>query len=142
MKVEQIIQAKGADVYAVFESDKISDAVKLLNEKNIGAVIVKNASGLISGILSERDIVRRLGEKGGDALNMPVGDCMTPDPISCSPDSTIEELMEQMTTRRIRHLPVLNSGSLVGVVSIGDVVKRKIELAEQEAQALKDYIAS
>ncbi len=142
MKVEQILQSKGAEVFAVQTGDTIASAVSMLNEKNIGAVVVKNDQGSIAGILSERDVVRKLGEKGAEAMAMYVSDCMTPDPITCSPDATLEELMGKMTQKRIRHLPVTSGGKIIGVVSIGDVVKRKIEMAEQEAQALKEYIAT
>lgn len=142
MKADHILKSKGADVFAVRDSDKISDAVSLLNDKNIGAVIVRDQKGGVAGILSERDIVRRLGDKGAEALAMKVSDCMTANPYTCSPDATIDEMMAQMTEKRIRHLPVTHNGGLVGVISIGDVVKRKIEQAEQEAQALKEYIAT
>lgn len=142
MKVEQILQSKGTDVYAVGEDDAIADAVALLNEKNIGAVVVRDAQDSITGILSERDVVRRLGENGESTLSLRVRDCMTRDPFTCSPDASVDDLMAQMTEKRVRHLPVTAGGKLLGVVSIGDVVKRKIEQAEQEAAALKEYIAS
>lgn len=141
MKVEQILESKGTDVYAVGENDAIADAVAMLNDKNIGAVVVRGADDKIAGILSERDVVRRLGDKGEAALSLKVKDCMTRDPITCSPDASINDLMAQMTEKRVRHLPVAVDGKLLGVVSIGDVVKRKIEQAEKEAEALKDYIA-
>jgi CBS domain-containing protein len=142
MKVKHILQAKGADVFAVSPENTIAEAVALLNEKNIGAVVVKNKTGEAVGILSERDVVRRLGQDGADALSARVADCMTKNPYTCSPDSTLDELMGQMTQKRIRHLPVTNGGRIVGVVSIGDVVKRKIEETEKEAAALKEYISS
>lgn len=142
MKVDQILQCKGAAVFAVRETDAISDAVAVLNEKNIGAVVVRDSAGGAVGILSERDIVRRLGEKGASVLSMSVAQCMTPEPYTCTPDTTLDEIMTLMTNKRIRHLPVTNSGKLVGVISIGDVVRRKIEQAEFEARALKDYISS
>lgn len=142
MKVEHILHSKGADVFSVRQDDSIADAVATLNEKNIGAVIVKDASENITGILSERDIVRRLGKQGVSALSMRVAECMTPNPFTCPPEATVDDVMAQMTEKRIRHLPVTNDGKIVGVISIGDVVKRKIQQAEQEAQALKEYIAS
>jgi CBS domain-containing protein len=142
MKVEHILQAKGTDVFAVREDDDIGVAVALLNDKNIGAVVVRDASEGVVGILSERDVVRQLGVNGPEALGMRVKDCMTPDPFTCSPEASVDDLMAQMTEKRVRHLPVTAQGKVVGVVSIGDVVKRKIRQAEQEAQALKDYIAS
>lgn len=142
MKVEQILQSKGTEVYAVSEDAAIAEAVAILNDKNIGAVLVRDSKDGIAGILSERDVVRRLGDKGADALSLKVKDCMTQDPFTCSPDASVDDLMAQMTEKRVRHLPVMNDGKILGVVSIGDVVKRKIEQAEKEAEALKEYIAS
>jgi len=142
MKVEQILQSKGVEVFAVKPDDLIADAISMLSEKNIGAVIVKDDAEKVVGILSERDVVRRLGEKGKEALSLRVSDCMTPKPFTCPPSTTLDEVMGLMTQKRIRHLPVRDGDKLVGVISIGDVVKRKIEQAEQEAAALKEYIAS
>jgi len=142
MKVEHILQNKGTDVFTVSDSETIADAVSILNEKNIGAVIVKDGAGRVAGILSERDIVRRLGEDGTKTLGLLVRECMTPKPFTCALDAALDDVLAQMTDKRIRHLPVTNGDNLVGVISIGDVVKRKIEMAEQEAQALKDYISS
>ena len=141
MKVEQILQTKGAEVFAVSPSNSVAEAVSVLNEKNIGAVVVKGEQDEVVGIFSERDVVRKIGAKGAEAMSMQVADCMTPAPHTTSPEASVDEVMEQMTQKRIRHLPVMQSGRLVGVVSIGDVVKRKIDEAEQEAQALKEYIA-
>ena len=141
MKVEHILQSKGADVFAVSPNDSVSAAVSVLNEKNIGAVLVRDERENVVGILSERDVVRRIGANGPEALAMNVSECMTPSPFTCTPEACVNDLMEQMTQKRIRHLPVMNGAELVGVVSIGDVVKRKIEEAEQEAQSLKEYIA-
>ncbi len=142
MKVKHILQSKGADVYAVSPDDTIAAAVSVLNDKNIGAVMVCDDHGKAVGILSERDVVRRLGEKGAEAMNMRVSECMTGNPYTCAPDETIDDLMARMTEKRIRHLPVQSGGRIIGVISIGDVVKRKIQEAEQEAAALKEYISS
>ena len=142
MKVEHILTSKGAEVFAVSGEETIGQAVNVLGEKNIGAVIVKNEKGDVSGILSERDVVRRLQKEGPALMDQPVSACMTPDPITCGKEASLEELMSLMTEKRIRHVPVVEGGRLVGVVSIGDVVKRKIETAEKEAEALRDYIAS
>ncbi|MEM8936958.1 MAG: CBS domain-containing protein [Pseudomonadota bacterium] len=144
MKVEDILHHKGDDIFSVQATDTIGSAVDLLNDKNIGAVIVKNGDGSVCGILSERDVVRRMGGDANDAavvLSCSVSECMTPNPFTCSPVATVDEVMTQMTQKRIRHLPVTDNGQLVGVISIGDVVKRKIEQAENEAAALKEYIA-
>lgn len=142
MKAKHILQSKGADVFAVSPDDSIAVAVSLLNEKNIGAVIVRGKSDEVVGILSERDVVRRLGKNGAEAMALRVSDCMTANPFTCAPDATVEELMAKMTEKRIRHLPVTQDGRVVGVISIGDVVKRKIEETEREAAALKEYISS
>lgn len=142
MKVENILQSKGTAVFAVPASTPVKDAVALLAEKNIGAVVVSGAGGSVAGIFSERDVVRRLKSEGADALSRTVGDCMTPDPITCTMATTVDELMSCMTQKRIRHVPVVEQGRLLGIVSIGDVVKRKIEEAEREAAALRQYIAS
>ena len=142
MKVVNILQSKGAEVYAVTETDPVEKAVSLLTDKNIGAVVVKDAVGKVAGILSERDIVRHLKEKGPAVLSAQVKQCMSRNPHTCKPDDSVDELMNIMTNRRVRHLPVVNGGKLMGLVSIGDVVKRKIEEIEHEAQALKQYISS
>ena len=142
MKVEQILQSKGAEVFAVSPSATISEAVEVLGAKNIGAVVVKDEYGKLAGILSERDVVRTMQKQGNDVLSANVASCMTPNPHACGLDTTVDDLMAEMTEKRIRHMPVVKDGTLVGMVSIGDVVKRKIEQSEQEAAALKEYIAS
>lgn len=141
MKVETILQAKGRDVFSVQATATIADAVAILSEKNIGAVMVKDGA-VVVGILSERDIVRHLKRDGAGALNQYVRAYMTANPVACRPDHELDEILGLMTNKRIRHLPVMRDGALIGMVSIGDVVKCKIELAEQEAQALKEYISS
>lgn len=142
MKVEHILQTKGADVFAVSGATTVKDAVEMLGEKNIGAVVVKSDKGEPAGIFSERDVVRRLRSEGPAVLARPVSDCMTANPLTCTLDTDLDELMSVMTNRRVRHIPVVENGRLVGIVSIGDVVKRKIDCAEREAAALKEYIAS
>ena len=142
MQVENILQAKGHDVVTVAATAPISAAVDLLNTRHIGAVVVVDASGNVAGILSERDVVRHLGTDWGTLPNKPVSDIMTKNVITAPSGTSVAELMERMTEHRIRHIPVVDNGNLVGIVSIGDVVKRKIEETEQEALALKEYIAS
>lgn len=141
MKVEQILQAKGSDVYVVSSQATLSEVVDILHERNIGAVVVKDNES-VAGILSERDIVRRIKLDGVSALDCVVSSCMTADVVTCAYETTVDELMTQMTEKRIRHIPVIDAGKLVGLVSIGDVVKRKIKEAEEEAAALRDYISS
>lgn len=142
MKVAKILQSKGSEVFAVAETDTVAAAVEVLTDRNIGAVVVKDAAGAVAGILSERDIVRRLRAEGPAALNARVGACMTKRPFTCGPEDTVDDLMSVMTAKRVRHLPVVEGAQLLGLISIGDVVKRKIDEAEREAQALKEYISS
>ena len=141
MQVENILQSKGRAVTTVGSGTTIAEAVELLNAKRIGAVVVID-NGRVTGILSERDVVRHLGTDWAALAKRPVGDVMTRNVISSSRQATIGDVMERMTEHRIRHMPIVEAGELVGIVSIGDVVKRKIEETEQEATALKEYIAS
>src|SRR5690606_32327140 len=112
-----------------------------LNTRKIGAVVVVDGKKVV-GILSERDVVRHLGKDWGGLASRPVSDVMTKTVVSVSRFASVADVMERMTVKRVRHMPVVENGELVGIVSIGDVVKRKIEETEQEATALKEYIAS
>jgi CBS domain-containing protein len=141
MQVDAILQSKGTTVHTVRANALVKDAVGALNKYNIGAVVVMDADGEVAGIVSERDVVRLLGRDPAGALQRPVSECMTANVVTCMRDTPIAELMEQMTRFRIRHMPVVEAGELMGIVSIGDVVKRKIEETEQEASALREYIA-
>ena len=142
MLVDTILQTKGVIVHTLPETDTLADAVATLNTHNIGAVVVTDGGGAIIGILSERDIVRRLGKNPTGALSLRIGQCMTRGVVTCARDTDIAEVMERMTRLRIRHMPVAEAGGLIGIVSIGDVVKYKIEEAEHEAAVLREYIAS
>lgn len=141
MQVENILQSKGRAVTTVTAGSTIAEAVTLLNTKKIGAVVVVDGKRVV-GILSERDVVRHLGTDWAALANRPVSDVMTKNVVSVSRFATVADVMERMTEKRIRHMPIVENGELVGIVSIGDVVKRKIEETEQEATALKEYIAS
>ena len=141
MQVENILQSKGRAVTTVTSGSTIAEAVDLLNGKKIGAVVVVDGKKVV-GILSERDVVRHLGQDWTALASRPVSEVMTKNVVSVSRFATIADVMERMTEKRIRHMPIVENGELVGIVSIGDVVKRKIEEAEQEANALKEYIAS
>lgn len=142
MIVENILEGKGNKVHTVQIDAKIADAVNVLNAQNIGAVVVVDKSDAVVGILSERDVIRHMKGDAATVLLAPIKKCMTKDPFTCDPQTTLDEVMQMMTQKRIRHMPVVSGGKLAGMVSIGDIVKRKIELAEQEAAALRDYIAS
>ncbi|HHY51429.1 MAG TPA: CBS domain-containing protein [Alphaproteobacteria bacterium] len=141
MQVEHILQSKGMSVHTVLVHAPVSEAVRILNEHRIGAVVVLGDNGAVAGILSERDIVRHLGTDPAGLLKRAVREIMTEKVITCDRATDVSELMEQMTRFRIRHIPIVEDGDLVGIVSIGDVVKGKIEEAEFEAMALREYIA-
>jgi CBS domain-containing protein len=120
----------------------LSDAAKLLSERRIGAVVIVDGVGKVRGILSERDIVSAIATHGPEALLRPAGDYMTTNIFTCTRSDTVEKLMELMTSRRIRHVPVIDQGRLAGIVSIGDVVKLRIAETEFEAQSMRAYIVA
>ena len=141
MAVSEILAQKGRDVYTANSGDTIEEIAKILAERKIGAAVVLDDSGKVCGIASERDIVREVAKHGGKALTQPISSCMTQNVVSCSEDELIDSLMDKMTKGRFRHLPVIEKGKLTGIISIGDVVKRKIEVAERDAEEMKRYIA-
>jgi CBS domain-containing protein len=140
MIVKNILVGKRGNVVTIEPTADLTAAVKVLAERRIGAVVILGADQRIVGILSERDIVRVLAEFGPTALNEPVGQVMTRDVKTCSEDDTIEGLMSRMTTGKFRHMPVVQQGKLVGIVSIGDVVKNRVDEVEHESEALRDYV--
>ena len=140
MIVKHILLGRSGNVVTIEPTADLAAAVKLLAERRIGAVVILGADHRIVGILSERDIVRVLAERGPTVLNDPVGQVMTRDVQTCSEADTIESLMGRMTTGKFRHMPVVEQGKLVGIVSIGDVVKSRVEEIEHDAAALRDYI--
>lgn len=142
MLVENILQTKGVIVHTLPETGTLADAVEALNRHNIGALVITNSANAIIGILSERDIVRRIGRDPAGALNLSIADCMVRGVVTSTRDTSVDDVMERMTNFRIRHMPIVDGERLIGIVSIGDVVKSKIEAAEQEANALREYIAS
>ena len=139
MTVRAILDTKGHHVQSVEPGAKLADAIKLLSERRIGAVLVLG-QGRIEGILSERDIVRVLGERGAGVLEEPVSSVMTRKVVSCREKDTVSEIMEVMTNGKFRHLPVVEDGRVVGLISIGDIVKRRVQEYEAEQEALRDYI--
>ncbi|HMK68388.1 MAG TPA: CBS domain-containing protein [Stellaceae bacterium] len=141
MNVETILKTKGATVVTIAPSATISEAVALLSRKRIGALVVSTDGREPLGILSERDIVHGLGQRGASLLDAKVDELMTRSVITCAPQDRLADLMALMTERRIRHLPVLDGGRLAGVVSIGDVVKNRLDEMEWESSSLKTYIA-
>jgi CBS domain-containing protein len=139
MTVRAVLESKGYNIVTVDPSATVRAAVKLLSERRIGAVLAM-ADGRIAGILSERDIVRVLGERGASILDEKVEAVMTRKVITCRPADTVAAIMEKMTEGKFRHLPVVDDGKVVGLISIGDVVKRRVMDIEHEQEALRDYI--
>ena len=142
MNLEQILKTKGNEVTTIASDVTLREAAKLLDDRKIGSVVATDSSKQIIGVLSERDIARQFARHGAGALQMTVADAMTRDVITVEPRETIDEGLARMTDRRIRHLPVCVDGELVGLVSIGDLVKWKIRETEAEAEAMKNYIAT
>ncbi len=139
MTIQAILQKKGSDIISVSSDTRLSDAVALLAEKRIGAVPVID-DGHVVGIFSERDVLYGLAREGAELLTRRVRDVMVDAPITTTPEDTALNALGLMTRRRIRHLPVLEGDKPVGFVSIGDLVKHRIELIEAEAASLRDYI--
>lgn len=139
MTVRAILDSKGHHIQSVEPDVKLSAAIKILAERKIGAVLVMG-KGRIEGILSERDIVRVLGERGARVLDEPVSAVMTRKVVSCRQADTVAAVMEMMTLGKFRHLPVVEEGMVVGLISIGDVVKWRVHEFEVEQEALRDYI--
>src|SRR5664279_4615881 len=139
MTVRAIPDSKGHQIQSVEPETKLSAAVKILAERKIGAVLAMS-KGHIEGILSERDIVRVLGERGAGVLDEPVSAVMTRKVVSCKPADTVAAIMEMMTMGKFRHLPVIEGERVVGLISIGDVVKWRVGEYEMEQEALRDYI--
>ncbi|MFI0416784.1 CBS domain-containing protein [Spongiactinospora sp. 9N601] len=140
MLIDAILRNKGTAVATVPPDASVRRLLAVLAEQNIGAVVVSEDGATIDGIVSERDVVRRLNEQGAEVLDAPVSAIMTTEVRTCPPDANVDELRRTMTTHRIRHVPVLNGGRLAGLVSIGDVVKSAIEELETEKAHLVEYI--
>jgi CBS domain-containing protein len=140
MTVKTILSAKGNNVITIEPTATLEAAIKILTDRNIGALVVLGPQQRVIGILSERDIVRVMAEEGAHALALPLSQVMTRKVKTCSQSDTIGILMEQMTTGKFRHIPVIEDERLVGIVSIGDVVKERLHEIEREASELRDYI--
>ncbi len=141
MLVAEILKDKGNAVYAIAPGLSLAEACGELERRRVGALIVCQDDRVV-GVLSERDVVRAVAREGAGGLTRPVSDFMTSDVVFAAPAETVSILMERMTDRRIRHLPVLTEGRLAGVISIGDVVKCQIAEATHEAESLRTYIAA
>jgi CBS domain-containing protein len=140
MTVSTILAGKGREVVSVEPSASLADAVRLLAGKRIGAAVILGADRRIAGIVSERDIVRVLAERGAGALDEPVSQTMTRKVETCNESETVSSLMERMTSGKFRHMPVVDRGRVIGIVSIGDIVKHRLHEMERESAAMRDYI--
>ena len=146
MNVKEILAAKtrnsGGDIVSIEPTANLAAAAELLATHRIGAVVIRGAGGRLAGILSERDIVRALAERGAAGLELPVGQAMTREVATCGLSDTCASIMERMTAGKFRHLPVVEKGKLIGLISIGDVVKQRVDEVERESEAMRDYIRS
>jgi CBS domain-containing protein len=138
MAIAAILHRKGGHVSTVRSVDTIEAAIRKLHDERIGALVVVDRWGKLVGMLSERDVVYALAQHGADALTFEVHELMTPDVTTCTPEDRIDDVMQTMTAHRIRHLPVMEEGRLIGLVSIGDLVKHRLAEKKQEAAVLQD----
>ncbi|MBL8666515.1 MAG: CBS domain-containing protein [Rhodospirillales bacterium] len=141
MFVNDILKRKGSAITSVTAGQPIAEALALMAQHRIGAVLVVDGAGGIAGILSERDLVRAMNKNGKAVFDRTVGDLMTSPVVTCTPKDPVGAIEGMMTAQRFRHVPVVEDGKIVGIVSIGDVVKTRIEEAEAEVDALRRYIA-
>ena len=142
MRVAAILSSKGSTVATIAPEARVADAADELRLRGVGALVVSSDGRRILGIISERDVVRRVAERGEEALSEPVGDVMTDEVRTCRPEDSCETLARIMTEHRHRHLPVTVDGQLVGIISIGDVVKARLSELEDETRHLHEYITS
>lgn len=142
MLIAHVIREKGSAVHTLSAEATLAGAAHDLTERKVGALVIVDSSGAIAGLISERDIVRELARRGAGALTDTVASAMTRNVILARLDETVDEGLSRMTDRRIRHLPVVDGGKLVGIISIGDLVKHRIAAVEAEAAAMQAYIAA
>ncbi len=142
MTVGSILTVKGEDVVTAGPNHAMADLCALLTKHRIGAVVIVDDTGAIAGIISERDIVRAIGQLGSEILKQPAHEFMTKSVVTSSRSDTIDMVMNRMSQARFRHMPIAEEGKLVGIVSIGDIVKAKIAAAEEESEAMRSYIAT
>jgi CBS domain-containing protein len=142
MFVSDILAQKGGLVFTVTPGTSVAQLAQQLSARRIGSMLVLDGEGSVAGIVSERDLVRALASHGAKAMELEARQVMTRDVVTCDPDDSIDQVMQTMTTGRFRHLPVVRHGELLGLVSIGDVVKARLEEAKHETEALKAYIVA
>ena len=142
MRVAHLLTTKGHDVATVSQSQSVEEALALLKAHGIGALVVTGATPPLVGIVSERDIVRAIADRGAEALHERVADLMSVDVTTCDESTLVTDLMSTMTVRRIRHVPVVDHDVLTGIISIGDVVRARLEELEHEKQDLLEYVSA
>jgi CBS domain-containing protein len=142
VNVAHLLATKGRDVATINQERSVRDAVAMLKERGIGALVVVGGTGPLTGILSERDVVRAFAREGADALDLRVAALMSTSVTTCEESTSVNELMTTMTEKRIRHVPVVQDGLLVGIVSIGDVVKARVTELENEKRDLLEYVSA
>ncbi|MGC1239869.1 MAG: CBS domain-containing protein [Acidimicrobiales bacterium] len=141
MKVSNLLATKGHEVSTISQERSVIDAIALLKERGIGALVVTGKKAPLVGIFSERDVVRALAASGEKALKLKVSELMSHDVVTCNASTELNELMTTMTERRIRHVPVVDDGQLTGLISIGDVVKARLDELENDKKSLLDYVS-
>ncbi len=139
MRIADVLRTKGGAVATITPETSVAGLLNELSMHNIGAMVVVSSDGVV-GIVSERDVVRKLHEHGAELLRLPVSEIMTTMVATCTPTDTVDHLTAVMTTKRVRHIPVVENSRLIGIVSIGDIVKQRMEELETEQRALQDYI--
>lgn len=142
MNVETILRTKGRAIVSVKPAESVASAAETLHRRRVGAALVLDDEGAVIGVISERDIVRGLAMRGGVVLGMKVSELMTVEVLTCRLEDPVDRIMSIMTESRVRHLPVMRNDKLIGVISIGDVVKHRLAEIESEAQSLREYIAT
>jgi CBS domain-containing protein len=138
MKISDILSHKGSEIVAILPSETLAAAARKLAQHRIGSLVVRDRFGRLAGMLSERDIVSAMAQHGEAALAMTVNDAMTPDVVTCRPSDTVREIMALITVRRVRHIPVCEGDRILGIVSIGDVLKSRLDEKELELNMLRD----
>ena len=141
MKVSNLLATKGHEVSTISQERSVTDAIALLKERGIGALVVTGKKAPLVGIFSERDVVRALAASGEKALKLKVSELMSHDVVTCNEGTELNDLMTTMTDRRIRHVPVVDDGQLTGLISIGDVVKARLDELENDKKSLLDYVS-
>ena len=142
MIIANILKVKGRNVATARPDDTVQEIANRLAQKKIGAIVIVGSAGSVSGIISERDLIRVIAQHGAKALAMPVAEVMTRDVVICTETTPVDEIMEMLTNGRFRHLPVVQDGALMGIVSIGDIVKHHIAEVELEVTAMRGYFAT